>query len=771
MTTPEPLPVDSLELAPCVDTGELGESAHLVQFYDDDAFLLDEVAKFLSGGLEAGGASVVLAAKPHLDGIEERLTARGLDIVAARAEGRYVPLDAVETLGMFMADGWPDDQRFTEVVGGAIAAAARGGRSPVRAFGEMVAALWADGNGKGAIRLEQLWNQLRRRHSFSLLCAYPMRAFGSVHGTPFHEICAEHSRIIPTESYAQLPTADARLHMIAHLQQRASTLESARNELGQVLIREQAARAAADAGQEAMRRLAAIVEGSDDAIVSKTLEGIITSWNRGAERMFGYTAEEAVGQSITLIIPADRRGEETEVLRHLRRGEAIDHFETVRLRKDGQQIDISLSVSPVKNDLGQIVGASKIARDISDRKQLERERAHFLAREQHARAEAEAASRGKDDFLATLSHELRTPLNSILGWTRMLRVGNLDQPTSARAITVIEQSTHNLSHLVTDLLDVSRIVTGKMTLNLVSVDLVHVVGNAIDSLRPVADARRITVQPVLDHTVSPLLGDPDRLQQVLWNLLSNAVKFTPKGGRVELRLEALADGASITVADTGKGIAPDFLPHVFERFRQADSGSTRAQAGLGLGLAIVRHVVELHGGTVRAESAGVGHGATFIVHLPYHAPTGIPAFRSPVADSPAVPTNALRGLRVLIVDDNPDTCELLSAILVQEGAEVSAATSATDALALIEKSAPDILVSDIAMPGTDGYELIRRVRSRSGDGLADVPAVALTAYARPEDRERAIAAGFDGHISKPAQPEEFVRFLAQMAEKRSAARP
>ncbi len=481
--------------------------------------------------------------------------------------------------------------------------------------------------------------------------------------------------------------------------------------------------------------------------------------------MFGYTSEEAVGQPITLIIPPDRRGEESDVLRRLRQGEVISHFETVRVRKDGQRIEISLTVSPVRNDLGQIVGASKIARDISERKQFERERAELLAREQQARTEAEAANRGKDDFLATLSHELRTPLNSILGWTRMLRVGNLDQPTSARAVTVIEQSTHNLSHLVTDLLDVSRIVTGKMTLNLTSVDLVHVAGNAIDAVRPVADARGITVQPVMDPAVSPMLGDPDRLQQVLWNLLSNAVKFTREGGRVELRLTAIPHGARISVADTGKGIAPDFLPYVFERFQQADSGSTRAQAGLGLGLAIVRHVVELHGGTVTAESDGVGKGATFTVELPHRAPTGIPAFRPAAVEPPAVVTDALRGLRVLIVDDNPYTCELLTAILEREGVETSAATSAAEALAFLEKSAPDILVSDIAMPGTDGYELIRRVRSRSGGGLADLPAVALTAYARPEDRERAIAAGFDGHISKPAEPAEFIRFLSQIAQK------
>jgi PAS domain S-box-containing protein len=738
-----------------LESSERGGNSHVVQFYDDDGFLLDSVSRVIGISLEAGGGGVVIATRPHLDGIEERLGARGLDMAAARRQGQYVPLDAAQTLSKVMDDGRPDEKRFVDVVGAAIAAAAQR-RPRVRAFVEMVALLWAEGNYKAAIRLEECVSDLIRSRSFSVLCAYPMRDFGrAVHSEPFLEICAGHSQVIPTETYAALSTPDERLRMITDLQQKARVLESAQGELGELQIR--------------ARRFAAIVEGSDDAIVGKTLKGIITSWNRGAERIFGYTEEEAVGQPITLIVPPERQHEEIEVLTRVGRGEAIQHFETVRVRKDGQHIDISLSVSPVRNDRDQIIGAAKIARDITENKRIESERAQLLARERHARAEAEAASRGKDEFLATLSHELRTPLNAILGWVRMLRAGSLTDGASDRAIEVIERNTHNLGQLVSDLLDVSRIITGKMTLNVGTVDLVHVIGIVIDSLRPAAEAKRITVQPVLAYTVRPLRADQDRLQQVVWNLLSNAVKFTPEGGRVEVRLTAPDEGARITVTDTGKGISPDFLPYLFERFRQADSTTTRAHAGLGLGLAIVRHIIELHGGTVRAESDGVDKGATFVVDLPYGAPREIAATRprSPAQAQPsAMPSNALQGVRVLVVDDSPDTCELLMTVFRQQGAEASTATSAREALAWLERASPDVVVSDIAMPGIDGYELIRRIRSRPGDAGGRVPAVALTAYARSEDRDRALAAGFDGYLSKPVEPAELIRIVGAVAEKR-----
>jgi PAS domain S-box-containing protein len=368
---------------------------------------------------------------------------------------------------------------------------------------------------------------------------------------------------------------------------------------------------------ELRARLAAIVDSSDDAIVGKTLDGVITSWNRGAERIFGWTAAEAIGQSITLIIPHDRRAEEDEVLARIRRGELVDHFETVRVTRDGRLLDISVTVSPVRDAAGRIVGASKIARDITERRRFEGERDRLLVRERRAREEAEAANRTKDHLLAIVSHELRTPLNSILGWTRLLQSGDLDEAARSHALDVIARSASTQTRLVEDLLDLSRVVTGQMRLEFEACDLVTLVDGALDAVRPAAGAKGITLVTDLARDIGPIAGAPDRLRQVVWNLAMNAIKFTPPGGRVEVVVARAADrSVRIVVADTGVGIGPDVLPHVFEQFRQEDSSSTRAHGGLGLGLALVKHLVEIHGGEVHAESPGKGKGATFTVTLP-----------------------------------------------------------------------------------------------------------------------------------------------------------
>src|SRR5262249_18180744 len=355
--------------------------------------------------------------------------------------------------------------------------------------------------------------------------------------------------------------------------------------------------------------LAAIVQSSDDAIISKDLNGIILSWNRGAERVFGYTAEETVGRSITMLLPPDRLEEEATILGTLVRGERIDHFETERITKDGRRIDISLSVSPIKDQSGRVIGGAKIARDISLRRQLEREREWALTQERHARTLAEAANRAKDAFLAMVSHELRSPLSPILSWARMLRMKVLDEAKSLRALETIERSARAQAQLIDDLLDISRIVAGKLRLEVRPVDLAVVIEQAVEVVRPAADAKQIRIQMVLDTETGMISGDPTRLQQVVWNLLSNAVKVTPKGGRVQITLERVNSYVEIAISDTGQGISPDFLSRLFERFQQAESGATRSHGGLGLGLAIVRHIVELHGGTVLAESPGEGLGA------------------------------------------------------------------------------------------------------------------------------------------------------------------
>jgi PAS domain S-box-containing protein len=361
------------------------------------------------------------------------------------------------------------------------------------------------------------------------------------------------------------------------------------------------------------RWLAAIVESSDDAIVSKDLDGIVTSWNHAAERLFGFTAAEMIGTSIRRVIPPDRQSEEDEVLAKIRRGEKVDHFETIRQRKDGSLVPISLTVSPIRDEEGTVVGASKIARDITERKLVEQSRAELLR-------VAQEASRLKDEFLATLSHELRTPLNAIFGYARMMRAGAIADDRQQHAMETIERNATALARIVEDILDVSAIIAGKLRLKIQPVELSSVVTEALATVRPAAEARGVAIEAELGTGMPRLAGDPDRLQQIVWNLLSNGVKFTERGGTVRISLEQVNSNIELTVSDTGIGIMPEFLPYVFDRFRQADAGASRERGGLGLGLAIARHLVELHGGTISVASQGQNHGTSFRVLLPLNAP-------------------------------------------------------------------------------------------------------------------------------------------------------
>jgi len=701
--------------------------------------------------------------------------------------------------------------------------------------------------------------------------------------------------------------------------------------------------------------LEAIIESADDAIVSKTLDGIITSWNVGAQRIFGFTEEEAVGQSILIIIPKDHQNEEKEILKRIRSGERVEHFETVRQRKDGSLVDISLTISPIIGPEGTIVGASKIARDISARKHAEaraqeqaeivetinrigrmlsaeldqeklvqsltdaateltgaefgsffynvvnseggsymlytlsgaprsafenfpmpratdvfgptfrgegtilldnvkedprygnnppyhgmpdghlpvvsylavpvvsrtgevigglffghskpgkfserharlieglaaqtavamdnarlyeqaqqaiRDREELLEREQEAREQAEIASRSKDEFLGMLSHELRTPLNAILGWTRMLTTAQLDQKTAAEALAAVDRNARLQSRLIEDMLDVSRIMSGKMRLDAQPVDLTTVINAAVDTLRPAAEAKGIRIYVVLDYGSGMVLGDPVRLQQVVWNVLSNAIKFTPKQGSVNVSLERINSHFEISVSDTGPGIEADLIPYVFDRFRQGDSSTTKKFGGLGLGLAIVRQLAELHGGTVEASNRGEG-GAIFTVKLPVmaarrpsHLVTGEPEPVHPIAGGglPLECAPSLAGIKILAVDDDADSRSLLSAILGQCGAEVKTCESAAQALESLEAFHPDVIVSDIGMPGEDGYSLMQKVRS-SDNSYRRVPAVALTAFARAEDRMKALTAGFNMHVPKPVEPAELTTVIASLIKR------
>ena len=695
--------------------------------------------------------------------------------------------------------------------------------------------------------------------------------------------------------------------------------------------RSEFARAAVTSNQ-----LAAIVQSSDDAIVSKDLNGIITSWNHAAERMFGYTPAEAIGRPVRMLIPEELQSEEDVVLAKIRAGQKIDHYETTRQRKDGTRLAVSLTVSPIRNQSGEVVGASKIARDITERARLlaaarehaanteklnevgavvastldretivqkvtdiARELTHaefgaffynvtdpgtgnaymlytlsgapreafanfphpratamfaptfhgegpvriadvkqdpryaqnapyhgmppghlpvrsYLAvpvkglggdvigglffghsavgvfTEQHellavgiaawasvalenARlyADAHAANRMKDEFLAVLSHELRTPLNAIVGYSRLLRAGLLPPEKAARGLETLERNSIWLTQIVEDVLDVSRIVSGKIRLDVQPVELPLIVDNAVATIQLAADAKAVRVQTIIDPRVGPVSGDPSRLQQVVWNLVSNAVKFTPKNGRIQVRLERVNSHAEVVVSDTGVGIRPDFLPYVFERFRQADSGPTRKTGGLGLGLAIVRHIVEMHGGTVGAESEGENKGATFRVRLPlmivHPGQTQVPR-EHPRTERREVLNRLgdLRGVRVLAVDDEEDALTLLRVVLETAGADVTTFGSPLTALEKIAEYKPHVLIVDLGMPEMDGFELIRRIRASADPGIRNVSAAALTAFARSEDRTKALRTGFQMHLAKPVDPGELVASVATLAKRVSS---
>jgi PAS domain S-box-containing protein len=523
-----------------------------------------------------------------------------------------------------------------------------------------------------------------------------------------------------------------------------------------------------DPSHLAQQYLAAIVQNADDAIISKNLESIVMTWNPAAERMFGYTAQEMIGQSIMKIIPAELANEETEIISRIRSGERLEHFETRRLRKDGTEFHVSITVSPIRDDDGTIIGASKIARDISEKKMWEQRITDALEDARRARHQGEVASRMKDEFLATVSHELRTPLTAIVGWVRMLRSGNLPSERAEQALEVIDRNVRSQAQLIEDLLDISRITMGKLRLDVRPVQPASVIHAAVESLIVAADARRIRIQTILDSHAGPISGDFERLQQVVWNLLSNAIKFTPKGGRVQVILERVNSHIELRVSDTGKGIKPEFLPFVFERFSQAEDISTRSHSGLGMGLAISKAIIELHGGSITVFSEGEGKGTSFTVSIPIMAVSrdSSPAERV----HPKVWTEIsvtcppeISGLKVLVVDDDSDTCEMIRAVLEQCGGIVKTALDAENALDAFRSWKPAVVISDIGLPEVDGYELVRRIRDDERPTGARTPAVALTAFARIEDRVKALAAGYQMHVAKPVEPGELLTIVASLA--------
>ncbi len=513
--------------------------------------------------------------------------------------------------------------------------------------------------------------------------------------------------------------------------------------------------------EEAIRFQAHLLDTVEQAVIATDLEGTITYWNRYAAKLYGWSAAEAVGRSIMEITPAKTTLQQAaEIMSTLSAGKAWSGEFVVR-RRDGTTFPAMVTDTPIHDEAGTLIGTVGVSVDITERQKLEQEL--------RARAEELAeANRLKDEFLATLSHELRTPLTAVLGWARMLCDGTPDEATLAHALKVIMRNAEAQQHLIEEVLDVSRIITGKLRLDVRPVELISIIEAAIETVSPAAEAKAIQISRDFDPEANLISGDPERLQQVSWNLLSNAVKFTPRNGRVGIRLERAGSHVRITVSDNGQGISPDFLPHVFDRFRQADQTAARSHTGLGLGLAVVRHLVELHGGTVVARSEGEQKGATFVVELPVIAPVEETDAQPATAERIRSETQSdkaaeLDGLRVLIVDDEPDARELVSVMLRQRGAEVLEAASASEGLKLLESARPDVIVADIGMPGEDGYALMRKVRALNPERGGLTQAIALTAYAGEEDRAQAIDAGFHLHVTKPVESAALTEALLSLA--------
>ena len=478
----------------------------------------------------------------------------------------------------------------------------------------------------------------------------------------------------------------------------------------------------------------------------------ITDVNPFMTELLGYSHAEFLGKELWEIGLFSDKEASQEAFKELQRTGYLRYEDLPLQATNGKLRDVEFVSNVYEEDSNQVIQCN--IRDITDRKLAEKERTLLLAAAQSARAEADSANGVKDEFLATLSHELRTPLTSILGWSHLLTDGKLDKQQTARAIETIARNARAQGRLIDELLDISRIMTGKLCLDLRAVKLAPLIQAVVDDVRPAADARSINLKAAFNSDIGPILGDPDRLQQIVWNLLTNAIKFTPKGGDVQVRLERNDSHALITVNDSGQGIATELLPHVFERFRQADSSNTRSNGGLGLGLSIVRQLVELHRGTVTAESSGENAGTTFRVMLPLPSLHEVPNAAEKTEpknerNSPTIAQHSLSGLRVLVVDDERDTRELVAAVLTTCGAEVVSVGSATEALDQMERQRFDLLISDIGMPEMNGYDLISRIRQLGEEHGGRTPAVALTAYAGIDDRKRALAAGYGMHIPKP----------------------
>lgn len=725
---------------------------HVVQFYEDEQFLADQVAEFLGSALSNGDAAVVIATRANRERFVAQLRGTGSDVDIHSRARLLTILDADETLDSFMQNGAPDWDRFRATIGPVLEGAAAAGGGRVRAYGEMVDVLWRAGNQHAAVRLEELWNDLAHLYEFELLCAYRMGNFyKEADAKGFEAICRVHTRAVPTEAWRTRADDDAdRLREISVLQQRAFALA---NEVKERKVLEQALRETVHdlhRSEQKLRRneahLREYLENAAEGLHWVAADGTILWANRAELDMLGYRADEYLGHHIAEF-HADQDNIK-EILAALSRDDKLHNHEA-RLRcKDGSIRHVLINSSVYRED-GEFIHTGCFTRDITDRKLAEE-------REREARREAEAANKAKDEFLAMLGHELRNPLSPIVTALQLMR---LRGDPLGREYLVIERQVKHLVRLVEDLLNLSRITRGQVELRREPLEVADVVGKALEMSSPLLEERRHHV--VVDVPRGLVVNaDAARLTQVFCNLVSNAAKYTDCGGRIVIKATRKSDRVTIAVTDNGAGIDDALLPRIFDLFIQAQQTIDRSQGGLGIGLSIVRTLVELHGGAVTARSSGLGQGSEFTVELPACEAKG-----GATRDSEHLPRRVWRRTRVLVVDDNEDGRVLLGESLRELGYEVCEAHDAPSALAAVAQFPADIGIVDVGLPVIDGYELSRRLAAlRPG-----IRFVAVTGYGQSSDYERSRKLGFIDHLVKPVALSQIAALLEQFEREHTAA--
>lgn len=699
---------------PHVDWSQIGDSEHFVQFYEHDEFLIASVAGFLAAALNRNDYAVIAATPEHRRDLKARLIADGVDVAEAEAAGRYIALDAQEALNNLMVGRKLDLGRFNATIGPLVTELAQTGRR-VHAFGEIVALLWGEGNREAAITLEQLWSELGKRHKFALFCAYPIASFnGGDEFDAFNGVCECHSRVLPAESYSGIVDSEERLRAVSLLQQKAHSLQT---EIEHRHVVEKAL-------SQRERELADFFENATEGLHKVGGDGTILWANKADYELLGYTEDEYVGRSIK-DFHADPDVIES-ILQMLGRGETLLNF-PARLRCKSGVIKHVLISSNAYIENGELFYTRCFTRDITEQWQAEKKLLE--------------ADRRKDEFLATLSHELRNPLAPIRNALELLDNcgGNID--TMREAASVVRRQVTQLTRLVDDLLDVSRITRDKLELRKQDVELGSIVNCAIEASRPNIQAAGLRLQVSLPDEPVRLHADPARLAQVFSNLLNNAAKFTPSGGVIQLDARQVETQVVISVRDNGVGISRDALAYVFDMFRQADESLERSQGGLGIGLTLVRRIVELHEGTVDAKSEGSDKGSEFTVRLPVSGAKRESKTRRPAKEAPAVKR------RILVVDDNKDSGDTMCILLRHKGHEVWTARDGLEAVVKAGELEPEIILMDLGMPKLNGYDATRRIReTKSGQNMF---IIALTGWGQPADIAKSLEAGCSAHLVKP----------------------